>query len=76
MAQIYDGFSASVIYGLKSPTDRLAITIACLVGYAKQQKWPRGEIQTLRTFLEDMGAGDDPAGPEGPASRSKPGEPG
>lgn len=28
----------------------------CLVGFAKQEKWPRGEVQTLRTFLSDMGA--------------------
>ena len=30
--------------------------LACLVGYAKQQKWPRGEIESLRSFLSDMGA--------------------
>jgi len=28
----------------------------CLVTFAKQEKWPRGEIQTLRSFLSDMGA--------------------
>jgi hypothetical protein len=41
---------------------RVKEDLACLVTYAKQQKWPRGEIQTLRTFLQDM-AGD----PEGEA---------
>jgi hypothetical protein len=28
----------------------------CLVTFARQQKWPRGEVQTLKTFLADMGA--------------------
>jgi hypothetical protein len=46
---------------------RVKEDLACLVAYAKQQRWPRGEIQTLRTFLQDMGAEGDPAGPEGPA---------
>ena len=29
--------------------------MACLAAYARQQKWPRGLVQSLRTFLADMG---------------------
>lgn len=40
--------------------DRAAITrieedMNCLVSYARQQQWPRGLIQSLRTFLADLG---------------------
>jgi len=30
--------------------------MACLVMYARQQKWPRGLVQFLRTFLDDLNA--------------------
>ncbi len=29
--------------------------MACLVTYARQQKWPRGLVQSLKTFLADLG---------------------
>ena len=37
----------------------------CLVTFAKQEKWPRGEIQTLRSFLSDMGAEEDEESEDG-----------
>jgi hypothetical protein len=29
--------------------------LACLVAYARQQKWPRGMVLSLRSFLADLG---------------------
>jgi len=29
--------------------------MTCLVSFAKQQKWPRGLIESLRSFLSDLG---------------------
>jgi hypothetical protein len=29
--------------------------MACLVAYARQQKWPKGLVQSLKTFLADLG---------------------
>ncbi len=29
--------------------------LVCLVSYARQQKWPKGMIQSLKTFLADLG---------------------
>lgn len=31
----------------------------CLVAYARQQKWPKGLIQSLRGFLADLGVESD-----------------
>ena len=28
-----------------------------LVGYAKEQKWPREQVEFLRSFLDEVGAG-------------------
>jgi hypothetical protein len=49
-----------------SDLTRVEEDMACLVSYARQQKWPKGLVQALRTFLNDMGvtAADD----EGPES--------
>ena len=32
--------------------------MACLVAYARQQKWPKQLIHALKNFLSDMGLGD------------------
>jgi hypothetical protein len=32
--------------------------LACLVSFARQQKWPKGLIQSLRSFLSDLGVED------------------
>lgn len=29
----------------------------CLVAYARQEKWPKQLVQTLRSFLKDVGVG-------------------
>jgi hypothetical protein len=34
---------------------RVQEDMACLVAYARQQKWPKGLVQSLRTFLADLG---------------------
>jgi hypothetical protein len=34
---------------------RVEEDMACLVSYARQQKWPKGLVQSLRTFLSDLG---------------------
>lgn len=33
--------------------------MSCLVAYARQQKWPKALVQSLRTFLADLGVEDD-----------------
>ncbi|MFO0876576.1 MAG: hypothetical protein U0840_04315 [Gemmataceae bacterium] len=34
---------------------RLREDMACLVAFARQQRWPKGHIQTLKSFLSDLG---------------------
>ena len=34
---------------------RVEEDMACLIGYARSEKWERGLIQALKTFLSDMG---------------------
>jgi hypothetical protein len=34
-----------------------------LVGYAKEQKWPRQYVAFLKSFLSDNGVGEEPAAP-------------
>lgn len=34
---------------------RVQEDMACLVAYGKQQKWPKGLIESLRSFLDEMG---------------------
>ena len=33
--------------------------MACLVSYARQQKWQKGLVQALRSFLADMGVTEE-----------------
>jgi hypothetical protein len=34
---------------------RVEEDMACLVSFARQQKWPKGLVQSLRSFLVDLG---------------------
>jgi hypothetical protein len=34
---------------------RLREDMACLVAYARQQKWPKQDVHALKNFLSDMG---------------------
>jgi hypothetical protein len=37
--------------------ERAREDLACLVGYARQQQWPKQLTQSLKTFLDDFGIG-------------------
>jgi hypothetical protein len=37
------------------PLRRVKEDMACLVSFARQQKWPKGLVQSLRSFLSDLG---------------------
>jgi hypothetical protein len=39
---------------------RVQEDMACLTAFARQQRWPRGLIQSLKSFLSDLGV--DPEG--------------
>jgi hypothetical protein len=41
--------------------DRVRADLACLVDYARQEKWPKREVQFLRSFLADCGVGEGEA---------------
>ena len=34
---------------------RVQEDMACLTAYARQQGWPRGQVQSLKSFLADLG---------------------
>jgi hypothetical protein len=34
---------------------RVQEDMACLTAYARQQRWPRGLVQSLKSFLSDLG---------------------
>lgn len=38
---------------------RVEEDMECLVSYARQQKWPKGLVQSLRSFLADLGVAAD-----------------
>lgn len=38
--------------------------MVCLVTYARQQKWPRGLVQSLKSFLSDLGVDEGNEGEE------------
>lgn len=40
---------------------RVREDMACLVSYAKQEKWPKQEVQMLKQFLGDYGVEGDAA---------------
>ena len=35
--------------------ERVRADLECLVAFARQEKWPRQEVQFLKTFLSDYG---------------------
>jgi hypothetical protein len=37
---------------------RIREDMACLVAYARQEKWDKQSIQSLKSFLEDFGVGE------------------
>jgi hypothetical protein len=41
---------------------RVQEDMACLTAFARQQKWPRGLVQSLKSFLADIGV--EPEGEE------------
>src|SRR5262245_7794858 len=45
---------------------RLRADLACLVEYARMEKWPKPEVQFLKHFLDDFGVGEagQPDNPE------------
>ena len=47
--------SAGSIRRTSTGTSRVEEDMACLVSFARQERWPRGLIQSLRTFLADLG---------------------
>jgi hypothetical protein len=38
---------------------RVREDMACLVAYARQQKWPKQLVQSLKSFLSDFGIGEE-----------------
>ena len=40
---------------------RVREDMACLIAYARQQKWSKGLIQALKTFLVDLGLEEEEA---------------
>jgi hypothetical protein len=38
---------------------RVREDMACLAAYARQQKWPKGLVQSLRSFLADLGVWEE-----------------
>jgi hypothetical protein len=57
------GYIGTYLQRLEGPLlGRVREDMACLVGYARQQKWPKQLVQSLKAFLSDFGVG---AGQEG-----------
>jgi hypothetical protein len=51
-------YMASYLQRLSGPEEqRVREDMATLVGYAKQQQWPKQLVQALKTFLTDYGVG-------------------
>src|SRR5437588_9266121 len=51
-------YVAAYLQRLEGPLlDRVREDLACLVGYGRQEKWPRPLVQFLKTFLADQGVG-------------------
>jgi hypothetical protein len=40
-----------------APLRQVTEDMACLIAYAKQQRWPRQLVQSLKSFLADFGVG-------------------
>jgi hypothetical protein len=51
-------YVAGYLQRLEGPAlERVREDLACLVGYGRQEKWPRPLVQFLKTFLADQGVG-------------------
>jgi hypothetical protein len=51
-------FIATYLQRLQGPAlARAREDMACLIAFAKQEKWPKGMARALQTFLEDYGVG-------------------
>ena len=49
-------YLASYLQRLDGPWfERVREDVACLVTYARQQKWPKAAVRFLQTFLESFG---------------------
>ena len=55
-------YLATYLQRLTGPDlERVRADLECLVAFARQEKWPRQEVQFLKTFLDDFGIGGDEA---------------
>jgi hypothetical protein len=51
-------YLATYLQRLRGPElERARSDLACLVEYARQEGWPKVEMQFLKTFLADFGVG-------------------
>jgi hypothetical protein len=41
--------------------ERVREDMACLAAFAKQEKWPKGMVRALQSFLEEYGVGGEEA---------------
>jgi hypothetical protein len=54
------GFMAAYLQRLEGAQLRqVQEDMACLVAFARQEKWPKPQIQALRSFLSDYGIGTE-----------------
>ena len=51
-------YIAQYLQRLDGEPQRLREDMDCLIQYARQQQWPRQQIQFLKTFLADFGIGE------------------
>jgi len=50
---------AEYLRRLSGPSlQRVREDMACLVAFARQEKWPKQVVRSLQTFLEDFGVGE------------------
>lgn len=51
---------AAYLQRLQGPQlQRIREDMACLTAYARKQKWPKGFVQALKTFLADLGVPEE-----------------
>lgn len=54
-------YLATYLQRLQGPElKRIQEDLDCLLTFAGQEKWPKEELEFLRTFLQDYGAGSEP----------------
>jgi hypothetical protein len=53
-------YVASYLQRLQGPgLQRMREDIDCLLAFARQEKWPKEEVEFLKNFLRDYGVGGD-----------------